>query len=75
MLDLKTKDLRRLRDQRYLALRSGDVLDFRQPLQIGLEYVPLQRQVGELAVADNFNQPCRLQLFQMMGKRRGADVV
>lgn len=38
-------------------------------VKVGLQNVALQYQVGKLALADDRNQPRRLQLFNMMRER------
>ena len=51
---------------------SGLRRDFCQMVQVGLEDVALQRQVGELALSNDRNQAGRLQLFEVMRERGGA---
>ena|SRR6185312_7646588 len=58
-----------------LTQKYVDFLDLCQLRQVSAQDVALQREVGELAVTDDLNQACGLQLFQVMGKGGGAYVL
>ena len=62
----------RLIDEGPLRKGSGLRQDFSQMVQIGLEDVALQRQVGEFALSNDRNQACCLELFDVMRERGGA---
>ena len=49
------------------SLNCGEVVE------VGLEDIALQCEVGELALAGDLDEACRLQFFHMMRDRGGAD--
>ena len=51
---------------------SGLRQDFCQMVQVGLKDVALQHQVGEFALSSDRNQPCHLELLEVMRERGGA---
>jgi hypothetical protein len=48
-------------------------LNFGEVVEVSLEDIALQCEVGELALAGDLDEACRLQFFHMMRDRGGAD--
>ena len=48
-------------------------LDFGKVVQISLQDIALQCEVGELALAGDLDETCRLQFFHVVRKRGGAN--
>jgi Alpha/beta hydrolase of unknown function (DUF900) len=48
------------------------VLNLREPIQIGLQNMPLEDQIGEFPLSDDFDQPCCFQFFHVVGEGCGA---
>src|SRR5216684_7648165 len=47
--------------------------DFGEVVQIGLQDIPLQCEMRELALAGDLDKSCCLQFFHVVGKGGGAD--
>ena len=50
-----------------------DDLNFCEVVQVSLQDIALQREVGELALAGDLDETCRLQFFNVVRKRGGAN--
>jgi hypothetical protein len=48
-------------------------LNFGEVVEVSLQDIALQCEVGELALAGDLDEACRLQFFHMMRDRGGAD--
>ena len=48
-------------------------LNFGEMVQVGLQDIALQCEVGELALAGDLDETCRLQFFNVVRKRGGAN--
>ena len=48
-------------------------LNFGEVVQVRLQDIALQCEVGELALAGDLDEACRLQFFHVVRKRGGAD--
>ena len=53
-------------------IQTGD-LNFCEVVQVSPQDVALQREVGELALAGDLDETCRLQFFHVVRKRGGAN--
>jgi len=53
-------------------IQTGN-LDFGEVVQVSLQDITLQCEVGELALAGDLDETCRLQFFHVVRKRGGAN--